>query len=273
MLYSEDTINAELAVQSGINPGDPASRTAFREFVTNVQQFRVYLAMLGGQPYVTMIHTPGVYFSIAQATSQYQGKVQAFIVDHRATKEPTPVCLPTTKTWEWHTGHANCSFSFDKLKEFYGEEANKGKLWMPGVGDGVAKEAKIPNLLAIPNALVDLLRPQGTAITPYAVLETIDNFIKSDGHPGGPQWDCVRKWCLVASQTGTNGKSKVFMDTNPVTIDNEDFDHWVRNRLDVLLGPRPTTVATLGTPCAPVPQQGMDYLALSKMLAQPSVQI
>jgi hypothetical protein len=129
------------------------------------------------------------------------------------------------------------------------------------------KEAKVPNLLAIPNALVDLLRPQGTAITPYAVLETVDNFIESDGHPGGPQWDCVRKWCLVASQTGTNGKSKVFMDTSPVTIDDEDFDRWVGNRLDVSLGPRPTTVATLGTPGAPVPQQGMDYLALAKMLA------
>jgi hypothetical protein len=153
MLYSEDTIHAELAVQSGINPGDPASWAAFWEFVTNVQQFRVYLAMLGGQPYVTMIHTPEVYFSIVQATSQYQGKVLAFIGDRRATKEPTPVCLPATKMWEWHTGHANCSF--DKLKEFYGEEANKGKLWMPGAGEGVAKEAKVPNLLAIPNALVD----------------------------------------------------------------------------------------------------------------------
>jgi hypothetical protein len=154
MLYSEDTINAELAVQSETSPGDPASRAAFQEFVTNVQQFRVYLAMLGGQPYVTMIHTPGVYYSIVQASSQYQGKVLAFIGDRRATKEPAPVCLPATKTWEWHTGHANCSF--DKLKEFYGEEANKGKLWMPGAGEGVAKEAKVPNLLAIPNALVDL---------------------------------------------------------------------------------------------------------------------
>ena len=100
MLYNEETINAELTLQSGINPVDPASRATFREFVTNVQQFRVYLVMLGGQPYVTTIHTPGVYFSIAQATSQYQGKVLPFIGDRRATKEPTPVCLLTTKTWE-----------------------------------------------------------------------------------------------------------------------------------------------------------------------------
>jgi hypothetical protein len=110
MLYNEDSINAELAVQNGINPVNPASRATFREFVTNVQQFRVYLAMLGGQPYITMIHTPGVYFSIVQATSQYQGRVLAFIGNRRATKKPTSVCVPASKTWEWHTGHANCSF-------------------------------------------------------------------------------------------------------------------------------------------------------------------
>jgi hypothetical protein len=60
--------------------------------------------MLGGQPYVTMIHTPGVYFSIAQATSQYQGKVLVFIGDRQAMKEPTPVCLPATKTWNGTRG-------------------------------------------------------------------------------------------------------------------------------------------------------------------------
>jgi hypothetical protein len=68
---------------------------------------------------------------------------------------------------------------------FNDEEGNKGKLWTPGAGDGTPEEAWVPNLLAIPNALVDLLCPQGMAITPYDVLETVDNFIKSDGHPGG----------------------------------------------------------------------------------------
>ncbi len=175
------------------------------------------------------------------------------------------MCLPATKTWEWHTGHAVCSF--DKLKEFYEEAGNKGKLWTTGPGDGTPKEAWVPNLLAILNALVDLLHPQGTAVTPFNVLETVDNFIESDGHRGGPQWDGIRKWCMVACQTGTNGKSKVFINTSPVTIDDEDFDRWVGNKLDAMLGPRPTAVATRGTQGAPGPQQGMDYVALSKMLA------
>ena len=111
--------------------------------------------MLGGQPYNTMILTPGVYFSIAQSTSQYQGKVLAFIGNCISTKEPTLVCLPTLKTWVWHTGQAVCSFK--KLNKFYSEEGNKGKLWTPGVGDRIPEEARVPNLLAIPNVLVDIL--------------------------------------------------------------------------------------------------------------------
>ncbi len=50
---------------------------------------------------------------------------------------------------------------------------------------------------------------------------------------------CVRKWCLVASQAGTSGKSKVFLNTSPITIDDEDFNRWVGNRLDIAMGPRP----------------------------------
>ena len=94
------TIEAELSVQLRGTPGDLANWMAFRDFVVNVQQFWMYLAMLGGQTHVSMIHTPGVYYSIASATSTYQGKVLAFIGDRRATKEPTPICLPTSKAWE-----------------------------------------------------------------------------------------------------------------------------------------------------------------------------
>jgi hypothetical protein len=271
-LYSTETIDAELAVQNRITTGNPASRAAFRELVVNIQQVRVYLAMLGGQPYVTMVHTPGVYYSISLATSTYQGKVLAFIGDCRETKETTPVCLPATKTWEWHTGQANTDFP--KLEEFYGAEANRGKLWMLNGNDGTTKETKLPNLLAIPNALVDLLQTQGPTITPYDVLAIVNNFIGANGHPGGLQWDCVQKWCLVASQAGTSGKSKVFLDTSPVTIDNKDFDRWVGNRLDIAMGPRPAGGGTGGVAggagvagVAGGNQQTMENLALSKIFS------
>jgi hypothetical protein len=62
----------EESVQLRGAPGDLSNRTTFRDFVVNVQQFRVYLVMLWGQTHVSMIHTPGVYYSIASTTSTYQ---------------------------------------------------------------------------------------------------------------------------------------------------------------------------------------------------------
>jgi len=124
-IYDPATIQAELAVQLRGTPGDLANWTSFRKFVVNVQEFRVHLAMLGTQKHVSMIHTPGMYYSLTSATSTYQGNVLAFIGDRRATKEPTPICLPTTKTWEWHAGDAVTDF--DKFCEFHEAEANKGR--------------------------------------------------------------------------------------------------------------------------------------------------
>jgi hypothetical protein len=264
-MYDPETIQAELAIQLRGTPGDPANWMSFREFVVNVQEFQVYLAMLGSQTHVSMIHTPGVYYSLASATSTYQGKVLAFIGDQRATKKTTPISLPTTKTWEWHTG--NAVTNVDKFMEFHDVEANKGNLWTPTVGDGAPAELKVPNLVAIPNMLVDLLQNQGSAVTPYGVLASIDDFILQSGELGdGDHWEYVRKWCLVAGQANANGKSKVFLDTAPVTVDDKDFDRWVGTRLDIAFGPRPATSAA---PAAGMKgnQPAMDFLALLKMLS------
>jgi hypothetical protein len=137
-----------------------------------------------------MILTPGVYYSLVFATSTYQSKVLAFIGDQRATKEPTPICLPTTKTWDWHTGDA--VMDFDKFIKFHNVEANKGNLWTPTVGDGAPAKLKVPNLVAIPNMLVDLLRNQGFAVTPYNVLASIKDFVQQSGEPGH-HWEYIRK--------------------------------------------------------------------------------
>ena len=87
--------------------------------------------------------------------------------------------------------------------EFHDMEANKGNLWTPTVGDGAPAELKVPNLVAIPNMLVNLLRNQGLAVTPYDVLASIDDFIKwrtggplgvrQEVVPGGRPSQCQRK--------------------------------------------------------------------------------
>jgi len=206
-MYDPATIHAKLAVQLRGTPGDLANRTSFRKFVVNVQELRVYLAMLGNQTHVSMIHPPAVYYCLVSATSTYQGKVLAFIGDQRATKEPTPICLPTTKTWDWHTG--NAVMDIDKFIEFHGIEANKGNLWTPTVGDGPPTELKVPNLVAILNMLVDLFCNQGLAVTPYNVLASIDDFVQQSGEPGH-HWEYIRKWCLWQAKQTPMEKARCF---------------------------------------------------------------
>jgi hypothetical protein len=71
-MYNPGTIAAELRLQSKID-GDQAKCVAFRNFLVNYNQLQVYLAMAGAQITVTIIHTPGVYYSIKSATNGYQG--------------------------------------------------------------------------------------------------------------------------------------------------------------------------------------------------------
>jgi hypothetical protein len=185
------TIEAELAIQRGINPIYAMSRMLFWDFAVNVQQFHVYLAMLGGQPHITMVHTPKVYYSINPATSAYQGRVLAFIGDQKAMKEPNPVCMPTTKTWEWFSGNAVTNFA--AFEDHFAVKASRGTLWMPVTGEDISGAIQVPHLLAIPNVLVDLLHTQEMAIMPHKVLMMVDDFILSSLHPPGPQWECIWK--------------------------------------------------------------------------------
>jgi hypothetical protein len=79
------------------------------DFTVNYGQFWVYIAIMGDQKTITMIHTLGSFYSPKLATNAYQGKVLAFIGDRQATKEPTPICLPQAqaKVWQWFAGKAS----------------------------------------------------------------------------------------------------------------------------------------------------------------------
>ncbi len=58
----------------------------------------------------------------------------------------------------------------------------------------------------------------------------------------------------------------MFLDTVPVTIDDDEFDQWVETKLDITLGPQPSGAnPTMMTAAAGT--QAIDCLAISKMLA------
>jgi hypothetical protein len=245
-MYDPEIIAAELKLQSKID-GDQAERAAFRNFSVNYTQLQMYLAMAGAQVTVTMIHTPGAYYSIESATNGYQGRVLSFIGDRRATKEPTPICLPMDKMWQWFTGKAIIDDT--KFLEYHGNQANLSTLWKPTANEGMAVDVKVPNLLAIPNILLNVLRNQGTAATPSDVLTAVDKIIASAITPG-TSWDLIRNWCMMAGRAGNNNKSHVFLDIDSVTIDDKEFDLWVGQKLDLNLGPRPAiaSASQQGTP-------------------------
>jgi hypothetical protein len=62
-MYDPEMIAAELKQQSEIN-GDQGKRAAFQDFLVYYTQVRVYLAMVGMQATVTMIHTPLVLLNV-----------------------------------------------------------------------------------------------------------------------------------------------------------------------------------------------------------------
>jgi hypothetical protein len=61
--YDVSVFASELALKREIQ-GNTTKQTAFKEFATNYTQMRVYLAMVGEQKNVTMIHTLGTFYSI-----------------------------------------------------------------------------------------------------------------------------------------------------------------------------------------------------------------
>ncbi len=100
---------------------------------------------------------------------------------------------------------------------------------------------KAPFHLAIPNALVELLQDQGTPATPANVLNTIKEVAANTG--GGiaeKKWCTIWDWCILAGQGSMNRKSILLIEVNSVAIDNDEFDTWVGQKLDVALGPQPT---------------------------------
>jgi hypothetical protein len=83
--------------------GDMQKIKQFQEVVGGLQDFRTYLLIQPGSAFLTVIHLPLKFLAISKATQHLQGRYVGFVGDHTATKDLTPVVLPSHSTWKWET--------------------------------------------------------------------------------------------------------------------------------------------------------------------------
>ena len=73
------------------------------EVVGGLQDFRTCLLNKPGSAFLTVIHLPMKFLAISEATQHLQRRYLGFVGDHTATKDLTPVVLPSQSTWKWET--------------------------------------------------------------------------------------------------------------------------------------------------------------------------
>jgi hypothetical protein len=66
----------------------------FKKVVGGLQDFGTYLFMKPGSAFATVLHSSMTFVAISDATQHLQGKFVAFVGDHSARKDPTPLVLP-----------------------------------------------------------------------------------------------------------------------------------------------------------------------------------
>jgi hypothetical protein len=149
----------------------------------------------------------------------------------------------------------------EALVSHYSDPNTRGTWWRPT--GGATTKMKVPYLLSIPNALVDLLHNQGTQATPVDVWTTIDDEIANSGMTE-VQWETIPRWCIVAGQMGGNNKSLLAINVDLVVINDNEFDTWVGHDLDIALGPQQASMTA-----ALVPDLNTlpDYMQMSRLLA------
>ena len=90
----DTTAVRDLKRQWDIN-GNTQKIKQFQEVVGGLQDFRTYLLMKPGSAFVTVLHSPMKFVAISEATQHLQGRYVGFAGDRTATKDPTPVVLPS----------------------------------------------------------------------------------------------------------------------------------------------------------------------------------
>ena len=247
---SGDTTAArDLKWQRDVN-GDTQKIKQFQEVVGGLQDFRTYLFMKPGSAFVTVLHSPMKFVAISEATQHLQGRYVGFVRDRTATKDPTPVVLPSQSTWKWET--KTTSLDAVALEAHYtADPTRRGKLWAPDQADAHEPTAiTAPRLLAVPLVLFRAIREERKPLMPHKIRGLVLTIISDtdDFDKASDNWQLVLSWCLLAAQQDANGNSHLGLPVDAVTEGDDDyFEKWIDQRLDAVFGPRPNSGAPTTT--------------------------
>ncbi len=124
------------------------------------------------------------------------------------------------------------------------DSLRRGPLWAPDA-DCATGEGHVPRLLHIPVTLFELIRNEGRPLMPHKILRLVLDLIESSSGDQTQQacspWELIVQWCVVAVQHDAQGDSLVAFSVEAITEgDDAYFGQWVEQRLDGMLGKRPT---------------------------------
>jgi hypothetical protein len=125
----------------------------FQEVVGGLQDFWTYLFMKPGSAFVIVLHLPMKFVAISEAILHLQGWYVGFVGDPTATKDPTPVILPSQSTWKWEA--KTMSSDAAALEAHYtADPTRRGELWAPDQANPHKWTAiTAPHLLYVPLVL------------------------------------------------------------------------------------------------------------------------
>ena len=228
--------------------GDAGKITQWKEVMGSLQEFKAYLFIKQGTCFATVLHSPMKFAAINPSTAHLQGRVIGFVGDRTATREPTPILLPTNKTWQW-VKESVFTDGTALIKHFDDDPTRIGTLWKgEGATDSTKRELQAPRLISIPLWLLEQIKHEGRALMPYEVLRFIMTHLEEvNTQEYADSWATVAAWCVLASQGNTTGDSLMSFSIEAITEVEDDYlGQWLERRLDTTMGPRPQGGGTTG---------------------------
>jgi hypothetical protein len=119
--------------------GDTGKISQWKDVMGGLQHFKAYMFIKQGSCFATVVHSPMKFPAINSATAHLQGRVIGFVGDRTATREPTPILLPTNKTWQW-VKETVFTDSTALIKHLDENQARVGTLWK---GEGADEATKL----------------------------------------------------------------------------------------------------------------------------------